>query len=95
MLLHMLMKGKPHRDGIHRVIERLYYTDMGKIMVSALFGAAFAMLFQRVCKDRSCIVIKAPPMNEIVASIYKNDNACYQYKPRVVPCSKDALDASR
>ncbi len=95
MLLHLLMKGKKSSHGIHRVIQRLYYTDIGRIMVSALFGAALAMLFQRVCKDRSCIVIQAPPMKEVVGSIFKNHNTCYEYEPRVVPCSKRALDASQ
>ena len=75
-------------DGFRRVVDRLFYTPMGAFVVSALFGLAIAFMFQRVCKDKHCVVVKPPPMKEIDEYIYKvNDDACYKYVPRVVKCA--------
>lgn len=59
-------------------------------MVSALFGLAFAFLFQRVCKDRKCVVIQAPPAVEVENTVYELEDSCYIYTPKVVKCKNNA-----
>jgi hypothetical protein len=74
---------------LERIVDRLFYTHIGSIAVSAIFGVALAIMFQRVCKDRKCIVIQAPPMKEIAEHYYKVGDDCYKYTPSVVKCVKD------
>lgn len=74
-------------DGFRRVVDRLFYTRLGSITVSAIFGFALAILFQRACKDKNCRVFQAPPMKEVLNTTYKlHDNDCYKYTTHVVPC---------
>lgn len=74
-------------SAVQRLVDRLFYTRVGAIVVSGLFGMALAMMFQRVCKDQRCIVVQSPPMKEINDFIYQiNQNSCYKYTPRVVKC---------
>lgn len=74
------------------MVARLFYTKMGQIFISALFGLAIAFMFQRVCKDRKCIVIHAPPMKNIEKEIFLVNEECYQYTPFVVDCAKEKDD---
>lgn len=68
------------------MIARLLYTKFGQILLSSLFGLAIALMFHKVCKDRKCIVIQAPPMKEIEETTYDLGGTCYRYTPKVVPC---------
>lgn len=76
--------------GANHVVDRLFYTESGSMFISILFGFALAAMFQKACKDRKCIVIKAPPMKEISDMYYKNGDDCFKYTPKVVPCNGDA-----
>jgi ABC-type uncharacterized transport system permease subunit len=80
------------RYKLHNMVARLFYTKLGQIFISALFGLAIAFMFQRVCKDRKCIVIHAPPMKNIEKKIFLVDDTCYQYTPFVVDCAKESSD---
>jgi hypothetical protein len=77
-------------DGLHRVVDRLFYTRIGSITVSAIFGFALAVLFQRTCKNQNCRIIKAPPMQEVLNTTYESGDGqtaqCYKYTTSVVPC---------
>ena len=52
-------------DRISHISERLFHTEIGCIIISAIFGIALAFMFQRVCKGDSCIIIKNPPQKEL------------------------------
>lgn len=81
------MKGLfPNAD---RLTNRLFYTSNGQIFISALFGIALALVFQKVCKDRKCIVITAPSTSEIVGKTYDFEGECFKYKPYGVKCPDD------
>lgn len=71
------------------MVGRLLYTKFGQIIQSILFGVALALMFHKVCKDRKCIVIQAPPMKEIEQTIYDMNGTCYRYTPKVVACMDD------
>lgn len=92
-MLHSSTQSAMSRYQLHDMIGRLFYTKLGQIFISALFGLAIAFMFQRVCKDRKCIVIHAPPMKNIEKKIFLVDeNTCYQYTPFVVDCAKESSD---
>lgn len=87
----IFFKGKSNIKGpsaVERLVNRLFYSSYGAIIVSGLFGMALAMMFQRVCKDSKCIVIQAPPQKEIRDYVFKlSDGECYKYTPKVVRCA--------
>ena len=58
----------------------------GQIFISILLGIGLAAIFQRACKKRSCIVLKAPNPKLITNSTYKNEGECYKYNPTITPC---------
>ena len=58
----------------------------GQIFISILLGIGLAAIFQRACRKRSCIVLKAPNPRLISNSTYKNKDECYKYNPTITEC---------
>jgi hypothetical protein len=75
---------------IRYVIDRLFYTEIGQIIVSAIFGMALALVFNRVCKD-NCTLYFAPKYNEVNDNIFKIEDTCYKYKTVNVKCNDKAI----
>jgi len=71
---------------LSELTERLFRTEIGCIIVSALFGVSLAFMFQKVCKGNECIINKSPPQDEITNYVYQNDGEYYKYKIKVVEC---------
>lgn len=73
---------------------KLLKTREGQIVVSVILGFGLATLFRRVCTGRSCFVIKGPKLSEVKDFVYRIDDRCYKYRPRVVECTetKDGAD---
>lgn len=67
-------------------LERILHTRFGQILLSIILGFGLASLFRKACKDRNCLVFKAPNHNEIDKKIYNFDGECYQFKPKVKRC---------
>lgn len=69
------------------VIDRLFYSHNGQMIISAIFGVAVAFLFQKACNGRKCIVLHAPPTNDLNnPHKYKHGDNCYKFTPRYVDC---------
>ena len=75
-------------------LQKIINSSKGKILFSIILGFGIATLFRKVCKDRNCIVFKAPSLDTIVDKTFKFDNACYKYKEKNVTCdpSKQILE---
>jgi hypothetical protein len=58
----------------------------GIILISIIWGLGLSCLFRKVCKDRSCIVYKAPDKDSLLGKIYKFGDDCYKYSMKVVNC---------
>ncbi len=43
-------------------------------------------MFRRVCKDRNCLVYKAPALEKLENKIYKYGKNCYTFEPEAQPC---------
>ena len=67
-------------------VRRLIYGDAGKIIISIILGLGFATLFRKVCKDRDCIIFKAPDINKIKNQIFKFQDKCYTFKENIEKC---------
>ena len=68
-------------------LRRLIYSDIGKYIISILLGLGLATLFRKVCKDRNCIVFKAPNIKKIKNQIFKFDGKCYQFEENIEKCN--------
>lgn len=78
-----------------RLTDRMFYEDKGQMAVSAIFGLALAFLFQRICKDRKCIVVRAPNPEDIVSNVYQFEDDCFVYKPVSAKCPDKEEDIVR
>ena len=76
---------------IRYVIDRLFYSEIGQLIVSAIFGISLALVFNRVCKD-NCTLYFAPRYDEINENIFKIEDTCYKYKTVNVLCNDKALE---
>ena len=70
-------------------VALLWARGLGEIFISALFGIALALIFQKVCKDKKCIVISAPATEEITSKVYQFEGECFKYKPYGISCPED------
>lgn len=59
------------------LIERLFYDKTGQIIVSAIFGLSFALLFYMPVK--------------IVNTVFKYNNKCYKLNKINVKCSNNNI----
>lgn len=72
-------------------LKRLMKSKDSIIILSIIWGFGLACLFQRVCKGRNCIIYKAPSLDYIKGKIFKFNNKCYSYVPRLVKCSGNEI----
>ena len=70
-------------------LRRLIYGDVGRIVVSIILGLGLATLFRKVCKDRDCIIFRAPDIKKIKNQIFKFDKKCYKFKENIEKCNND------
>ncbi len=67
-------------------IRRLIYSDFGRIVISILLGLGLATIFRKVCKDRKCLVFKAPKIDDVKGQVFKFDGKCYKYREEATKC---------
>ena len=70
---------------VRLIIDKLFYTPHGQIIVSAIIGLGISLLFHRVCKD-NCTAYYAPYIDEVKNEVFKLEDTCYKYTPYVVQC---------
>ena len=70
-------------------LRRLIYGDVGKTIISIILGLGLATLFRKVCKDRDCIVFKAPDVKKIKNQIFKFQDKCYKFEENIEKCSNN------
>lgn len=61
-------------------------TTNGQYIISFILGIGLASLFRKVCKDRNCIVFKAPDFDEVTKNTYTYGNKCYTFSKKAVSC---------
>jgi hypothetical protein len=67
-------------------LSKFVHSPSGKILMSVILGIGLASLFRIVCKDKNCILFKAPPLDDIDGKVYKFNDKCYTYKTSAVKC---------
>ena len=66
--------------------KRLIYGEPGKIIISIILGLGLATLFRKVCKDRDCIIFRAPDIKKIHNQIFKFEEKCYKFSEEIERC---------
>ena len=69
-------------------VRRFLYNKYSPFVISIILGIGLSCLFQKVCKDRNCLIFKAPPLNKIKNKIYKYNNKCYTFDADAMYCDK-------
>ena len=69
-------------------IRRLIYNKYSPYVIAIILGLGLSCMFRKVCKDRNCLVFKAPPLNKIKGKIYKYGGACYTFESTAQHCDK-------
>ena len=70
-------------------LRRLLYSAPGKFIISVLLGLGLATLFRRVCKERDCLIFRAPSLDKIKNQVFKFDNKCYSFSENAQTCHTD------
>ena len=68
-------------------LKRLTNNYIGRAFISILLGLGLATLFRKVCKDKECIVFKAPSIDKIKKDVFKFDKKCYTFKESAQTCN--------
>ena len=75
--------------GIISNLITLMKTEFGSVLISIIWGFGLAMLFRRTCKNRNCIVVKAPDVKKVENQIYKFDSSCFTFQTNPSQCFKN------
>jgi hypothetical protein len=67
-------------------LSKFLHTESGKYLMSIILGFGLATLFRTVCKGKNCLIVKAPPLNEIEDKVYKHQGKCYKFIPVTTKC---------
>lgn len=66
--------------------KRLLYSETGKNIISILLGIGLSTLFQKICKDKNCLLFHGPILSDIDGKIFQHDDKCYQYDIKSTTC---------
>jgi len=66
-------------------------TEKFATFFSFLIGFGIVAIAIPVCKGDSCIIKKAPTVNEMKGSTFRIGNKCYQFKPDIVDCPAEGV----
>jgi len=70
-------------------LDKFVHSNTGKIIMSLLLGIGLATFFRTVCKGQNCVIVKAPPLEDLDDQTYKFDDTCYKMEKNAVSCDKN------
>jgi len=68
-------------------LKVILHSKNGRILMSVLLGIGISTLFRKVCKDRNCLVFKAPTFDKIKDKVFKFNDKCYTYTENLRKCN--------
>jgi hypothetical protein len=76
-------------------LNKFFESNTGRYMMSIILGLGLASLFRTVCKEKNCLLFKAPPLENIEGKVFQFDDQCYRYRPVAARCDagKQIIDA--
>jgi len=76
-------------QGLVVLTRRLLYTPIGQTVVAAVLGFALALLFEETCDGARCVVVRSPPVDDVVGRRWKvpgEDAECAVFEARPAAC---------
>uniref|UniRef100_A0A6C0EVJ4 Uncharacterized protein n=1 Tax=viral metagenome TaxID=1070528 RepID=A0A6C0EVJ4_9ZZZZ len=73
-------------------LAKFVHTKTGRYLMSIILGLGLASLFRTICKEKNCIIFKAPPLDEMDGKVYKYQDKCYTYKSVSTKCDASKTD---
>lgn len=74
-------------------VQKLFNTNLGKILFSIILGLGLTGLFKKVCGsksgDKDCIIYKGPSINSVDNKVFKSKDKCYEYEKKLLKCNKE------
>jgi len=70
-------------------IRRLIYGKYSPYIISIVLGVGLSCMFRRVCKERNCLVYRAPSLDKIEGKIYKFNDKCYSFSTNAQSCDSN------
>ena len=67
-------------------VQRLINGKYSPYILAVILGLGLACIFRQSCKDKKCIVFKAPAFEEIHDKTFKFDDKCYKFKHEATSC---------
>ena len=68
------------------MIQDILKSKTFNVVFSVLLGLGIAAILKPMCKGDSCMIIKAPPVNEVNKATYQLGSKCYQFRTQAVEC---------
>ena len=66
--------------------RRLFTSEIGKNIISIIFGLGIATLFRKVCNEKNCIRFNGPIITDIEDKTFKHGEKCYNYSAQSDKC---------
>lgn len=70
------------------MLSEVLNSSSGSLIVSVILGLGLASFFKKVCKEGKCVVIQGPDVNDVQKNVYKMDDSCYKYTPKLTACKR-------
>ena len=70
-------------------LKTLINSSKGKIILSIILGFGIATLFRESCKNRNCLVFRAPSMKKVKGKIFSYNDKCYSYNEKHTTCNQE------
>lgn len=67
-------------------LTNFIHTKTGRVLMSILLGLGLSTFFRRVCKGKRCVIMRAPPQNEMDGKVYKYGEQCYKTTLTAAKC---------
>lgn len=65
------------------------------IIASFILGLGLVAIFKRGCStshdEKDCMIMKAPPVEEVIKTTYQIGHRCYQFKTEPTDCSGSGI----
>lgn len=69
------------------LLDRLFKSRLGIIIISIIWGLGLSTLFNRACQGRNCYIVKGPNIEDTSKKYYNyGTEKCYQYYPVITKC---------
>ena len=61
-------------------------TETYSIVFSVIIGIGIVAVFMPGCRDNTCAIKRAPPVDEVVKTTYHIRDKCYKFKTKHIEC---------